>query len=455
MALLLIGCVSVAPGQVSQVRVLLGGSPPLPDPELPGIQFVTLSDSSIVELRERVLAWYLYEGYPFASIGTYLSSPDTLVLRVVPGRHALLEEIRFEPEPATRDWILLRFLDTGIGEAYSPSEIENWKSRLERLEFIDWVGETHLALGQNGNLVLIQELSESPMGYFAASMGFSGTGGSGSTEGGGEVAITNLLGTGRQFELSVWSSEWGIDASVRYREPWILRSPFSAELRASQEIPDSTAVNREIEVVIILGLESLETWAGAGLWKGYQPDSIDRSYSYAIAGMGLLAGRRVHQGWQGIEASLESRIGRASGPDSGYVLASADLDFRGDLFRGVFGAGLGLLSGGIFEGEWIEGRLKAIGGMETLRGYPENSFRAGRYLVARPELSIGETSTRVYVFADIAVLELRDGMRYPVGMGAGIRGTAGVLEMDAGVGFPVLEGLGRARFYLRALASII
>ena len=161
------------------------------------------------------------------------------------------------------------------------------------------------------------------------------------------------------------------------------------------------------------------------------------------------------QGWQGIEASLESRIGRASGSDSGYVLASADLDFRGDLFTGVFGAGLGLLSGGVFEGDWLDGRLKAIGGMETLRGYPENSFRAGRYLVARPELSIGETSTRVYTFADVAVLELTDGMRYPVGMGAGIRGTAGVLEMDAGVGFPVLEGLGRARVYLRALASII
>jgi hypothetical protein len=307
-----------------------------------------------------------------------------------------------------------------------------------------------------GNIVLIQELGEMPMGYFAASMGFSGTGSGDRTEGGGEVAIANLLGTGRQLDLSVWSTDWGgVNAAGRYREPWIFNSPVSAEIRASQELPESTVVNREAEVVVILDLESLETWAGAGIWKGFQPDSADRTYRYGIAGVGLLLGSRVPQGWQGLSIGVESRLGRMSGADSGYVLASADMEMRVDWFDGAFGLGAGLLAGGIFQGEWLDARLTRIGGMETLRGYAINSFRAGRYLVVRPEVSLGETATRAYLFSDMAVLDTSGGIRYPVGVGAGIRGRTGILELDAGVGFPVLEGLGRARFYLRALASII
>jgi hypothetical protein len=440
----------------SSAFVVVEGSPPLPRTDILEMDRIELSDSTIAGLRERILSWYLSEGYPFASAGFFLRAADTLVVRVVPGRHATLEEVRFEPEPLTQERILLRFLGMKPGDPYSQAEVEEWKSRLERQDFIDWTGKTRLALGNMGNLVLIQEIGETPMGYFAASMGYSGSRSGDRTEGGGEVAITNLLGTGRQLDLSIWSSDWGgVDASGRYREPWIFDSPVSLEIRASQELPESTVVNREAEVVAILDLESLETWVGAGIWKGFQPDSVDRTYSYGIAGAGILLGRRVPQGWQGFSASMESRLGRMSDADSGYVLASVDLEMRTDWFSGAFGLGAGLLAGGIVQGEWLDARLTSIGGIETLRGYAINSFRAGRYLVARPEVSLGETVTRAYLFSDIAVLHTQGGIRFPVGAGAGIRGRAGILELDAGVGFPLLEGLGRARFYLRALASII
>ena len=45
-------------------------------------------------------------------------------------------------------------------------------------------------------------------------------------------------------------------------------------------------------------------------------------------------------------------------------------------------------------------------------------------------------------------------MRYPVGCGAGIRGISGIFHADAAAGFPVKEGLGSARLYLRVVASI-
>jgi hemolysin activation/secretion protein len=96
-----------------------------------------------------------------------------------------------------------------------------------------------------------------------------------------------------------------------------------------------------------------------------------------------------------------------------------------------------------------------LGGQATIRGYPENSFRAVRYAVARPEISLGETETRIYLFTDLAVVKTdEDEIRFPAGSGAGIRGRSGMFHADAAVGFPLQEGLGSSRLYLRLRASI-
>ena len=87
--------------------------------------------------------------------------------------------------------------------------------------------------------------------------------------------------------------------------------------------------------------------------------------------------------------------------------------------------------------------LEKLGGQETLRGCPENAFRALRYIVARPEISICETETRIYLFCDLAAIRTPEqGMRYPAGCGAGIRGESGIFNADAAAGFPFMEGLG-------------
>jgi len=60
------------------------GSPPFPPT---GIE-VEISDAALSDLSRDILAWYLSMGYPFASAGMYLSSPDTLMVNLVPGRRA-------------------------------------------------------------------------------------------------------------------------------------------------------------------------------------------------------------------------------------------------------------------------------------------------------------------------------------------------------------------------------
>ena len=434
------------------VSVDLRGSPPIPDISELGIDMVLASDSSIAVLQERILQWYLEEGYPFAGAGFFFSSADTLAVNVVPGRHASLEEVRIEGAPGTRPEVFTRLLSMKPGDIYDREAVDSWLKRLERLKFLDHTGATALFLGELGNLVLIQNLQEGRSGHFAAAMGWDGD----DLEGGGEVLFLNLAGTARELEVSARTTDWGgLNASLRYREPWLFGIPLSLELEAQQETPESSWVNREASLSIIWEMYMMEVKGGAGIWRGYPPDGSRQEYDYGLAGILYRAGRRVPQGWQGINLQFEARAGNRTGQDTSGVLTMAETEIRGDWFRGFLGLGGEILSGGVMQGDWFEGLLRQLGGQQTLRGYPDNTFRAVRYIVARPELSIGETETRMYLFCDMAALETPDEtMRYPVGCGAGMRGTSGIFLADAAAGFPIKEGLGSARLYLRIMATL-
>ncbi|MDM7992824.1 MAG: hypothetical protein QUS11_05870 [Candidatus Fermentibacter sp.] len=429
------------------------GGPPVPPPALlEGMD--AISDSTVAALQDRVLRWYLHQGYPFASTGCYLAAPDSLVAALVPGRHASLEGFRIEGLSGTRPRTLTRLFRGDVGGPYDPGDVEEWRERLERLPYVAWVGGSELMLGPGGNLVVVQEVTEGPMGSFSASMGVSGRGGGDEFEGEGALDITNLLGTGRELMLSIEKSGWGgTDAAIRYLEPWVAGMPLSACLEASQEVPDSAWLNREAEASTVWEVDAaLSVVTGAGKWWGYSPEA-DRTYGYGLAGIAYRPGSMTAMGWEGLELDIEGRLGTSAGPDSSGTLAQAALDSRVDIFGGPLGFGGEVLAGGILEGEPLYARLTRLGGQETIRGRPENAFRAVRYAILRPEVSLGETETRLYAFCDLAWIEETSRDTDAAGAGGGLRGTAGSFRVDAAVGIP-LDG-GPARFYLSAVAEVL
>lgn len=429
------------------------GGPPFPPAELfEGMD--AISDSTVLGLQDRVLRWYLHQGYPFATTGCYIAAADSIVAAIVPGRHASLEGFRIEGLSGTRPRTLTRLFRGDVGGPYDPCDVEEWRERLERLEYISWVGGSELMLGPGGNLVVVQEVSEGPMGSFSASMGVSGRGGGDEFEGEGSLDITNLLGTGRELALSIEKSGWGgTDAAISYLEPWVAGMPLSARLEASQEVPDSAWLNREAEASTVWEVDAaLSVITGAGKWWGYSPGA-DRTYGYGLAGIAYSPGSMTDMGWEGLVLDLEGRLGTSTGPDSSGTLAQAGLDSRVDFFTGPVGFGGEVLAGGILEGEPLYARLTRLGGQETIRGRPENAFRAVRYAILRPEVSLGETETRLYAFCDLAWIEETAGNTGAAGAGGGLRGSAGSFRVDAAVGVP-LDG-GPARFYLSAVAEVL
>jgi len=431
--------------------VIIIGSPPLPQPAELGYSTISAVDSCLTLLREDALAWYLSRGYPFVTVGLFFSCTDTLYVSIVPGRHALLEEVRIEGAPGTKPVVFTRLLSTRPGEPYSGEDVAEWKTRLARLPFVEDVDETTLLLGEFGDLVIVQHITEAPSGYFSASMGWDGS----IVQGGGDALFSNLVGTARELEVSARTTEWGgLNALLRYREPWLMGVPLSAELSISQQTPESSWVNREGSISLIWEMDELEMRVGAGLWRGFPPGDAEQGYDFGLAGFRYRPGSRVSQGWLGADLLMEARIGDRSGGDSTGILSMGTVDLSGSWFSGSIGLGGSLLGGGVLAGEWFTGLLPLLGGQTSLRGYPEDSFRAVRYGLARPEISLGETATRIYVFSDLGAVETEHGIRYPAGCGAGIRGRSGSFMADAAVGFPISEGPGSARVYLTVSAGV-
>ncbi len=432
------------------LTVMIHGSPPVPELYQLGMDTVRISDVS--DLQERLLQWYLEEGYPFASAGFYFSSEDTLMVNAVPGRHAFLEDVIVEGMPGTRPGVFTRLLSVKPGDYYSREAVSRWVERIGRMEFVRSTGASRLLLGTGGNLVLVQEVEKGNAGHFAAAMDYNGD----QVQGSGEVLFLNLAGTARELEISGKTTDWGgFDAYLRYREPWVMGIPLSLQLEISQDTPESSWVNREGNLTAIWDLDRTEISAGAGLWRGYPPDGSSQEYDYGLAGIAYSTMRPVVQGRSGLQVSLQARSGNRSGQDSSGVLTMASAVLRVDLFRGLWGFGGGMMAGGVMQGDWFPGLLRKLGGQATIRGYPENAFRAVRYALIRPEVSLGQTETRLYVFTDLAVVKTADDeLSYPLGSGVGMRGVSGIFNADAAVGFPLREGLGSARLYLKLTASI-
>jgi hypothetical protein len=434
---------------VSAVFVDITGAPPFP----PMPDSVQITDAGISALRDNALGWYLEEGYPFASLALYFPSGDTLTVNTIPGRHALLEEVRFPDSVRTARSILLRELALMPGDLYNPEPVSDWITALERYQFIESAGPCGVALGPGGNIVLLVPVEETPPGWFSGDLDFSSSGG---FTGGGEIILANVFGTGRRLELSAYAVEWGgVDASGLYREPWILGSPLSVQLEIEQQVPDSGSVVREWSGSLILGLGNIDVSGGGGVWKSWPLNSAVESFRYGSAGITWDFTHRRTQGREGYSGTLTTEAGTASGPDSSYLLTRAFTRVEYTLFKGMLGFHMNAQAGGIVSGDWLPTMVTRIGGYSTLRGYARDSFRAGAWAVASPEVSLGETPTRVYVFSDIGILNTGDtGMKYPVSTGIGIRGTTGTLRFDAGSGFPTDKGVGSARFYLSAAVSL-
>ena len=177
-------------------------------------------DASLERLKNR----YTDVGYAFADIEPNLDpDPNTrrvkILYKVNKGKLAYIERIDLAGNSRTRDKVVRRELFIKEGDLFSGPGIRESKARLMRQGYFDEVS-IKWQRGSNDELVVVViEVTERQQGQFIVGVGFS------SLEnfvGTAQISHNNLFGYGWKFSLQGELGRYRTNATVRFREPYLL-----------------------------------------------------------------------------------------------------------------------------------------------------------------------------------------------------------------------------------------
>lgn len=420
---------------------------------------IPLSQAALERGIADVLAFYDARGYPLTTIHPEMVSAGEgwvgIHLHVSEGPAADIGGLVFKGLKRNSPDAVGRETGLSLGEPYDGKKVEDASQRLMSLGVFEEVSEAELTFDSRDTTVtvtmeVVEARTSSVEGagaYFPSAEGARFVGSL-------DLEFRSLAGTLRRLKI-LWSRPGGgrLKWSVEYREPRILSRPFALDANLSSDVADTSYARRRLWLgVTYRGEPRLELGMG-----GFLGTTKDRA---VVGGEGSFSERGLS-----FDLRYDTRRDPVN-PASGQVLAAshqvASLEFEDDasedrtlsglLVDGAQLVGLGgrrvLVLGARFEGVYSsQGRIPAshrvrVGGMRSLRGYPEEWFSVEKALSVTIEVRrlLGRYS-RVYSFFDGATLD--DGSRslgqvrgapfgYGLGFLAGSR--SGILRLEIALG---------------------
>jgi outer membrane protein assembly factor BamA len=427
-------------------------------------------------IRAALLA-YDRAAYPAATIVPEVAATDggglELIIRVREGPRAVIRNVEFEGSTETRRGVLLR--ETGLkpGEPYDGSKVEEARRNLERLGVFETVSEPRLRINpRDSSLSVTFEVVEARTSFLEGVLAYGPRANGNELFGQVMLDLRNIGGTLRKAGVYWMKRGGGRTAwSVRYREPRILTLPLGLEGSIDSDVDETAYERRKFELRLVeqdgRRFELRAGWFLASVREGplLEDDPAgDLRTSYRENGLdlGLMydATDRVVNPTRGTRADLQLEFSTfkctdCDQPDrkiwSGLVSASR-------LF-GIAGRTVGFL-GGRFEavnageGTVPPSHLFRVGGLQSLRGYPEEWFAVERALVLTVEIRyIVGPSSRLYLFLDAGFLggsshESEGGTNYPAGYGFGLTTGSRIGVFRIEVASARGEPLGEAKLHL-------
>jgi len=403
---------------------------------------------------------HLYDrlGYPFTTVQPDLISTGagwvSVGLRVDEGPRATIGDVSFRGLKGTRPKVLLR--ETGLvpGRTYDGETADDARASLMALGIFEDVSEPEMRFDISDTTIsLTYDVVEARNSIFEGMAAYAPSAKANRLVGSLHLELRNIAGTLRRLRV-LWNKpgedrlNWRID----YREPRILGRPVSGLVEVFSDVIEASFARRRLELgFVFTGERRLELGLGGFLGStkdrtldGGEGDFTERGVSFAFR----YEGRDVPENPRsGLFTSFRNEVAELdyqeeSSPDRTltglYLDASyiADARFAVLAFRALYE---GAFAG---EGEVPKSHLVRIGGMRSLRGYPEEWFMAEQALVASFELRrVLSRRSRIYAFFDIATLEdeLRDFgdlTAPPLGYGLGFMGSArtGLFRLEIALG---------------------
>ena len=440
--------------------------------DLDGLAGKQLSESLIVSRAIEMLENLTDEGYPFARITVlprHLREEEDVIaadldFHVDKGSFTRLRRIGFPDAMLTRERLLKLESRLHEREVFTRSALLRAQERLERLEFIDNIGEPRLITTGAGWIDLELTVSERRVNTLTAV--FSAAAGNDNPTGEVRINFGNILGTGRRLRL-----EWlGLDPDrsgilAAYREPWLLGRPVHADLELEQWTADT--LQTTTRYMFGLDWEPVDrlTLSGAIAQEniGSDADSLQTNLASRSTWIeGGLTYDRLDRTWnpnRGYRLKVRSATGRRRWIDSDRDPSKLrrevlSVELAQPLYR-RFVMYEKLATRDISGEDVLFEDLIRFGGAGTVRGYPEAGiFARGATWGSMEARWRPDRDSYLGLFADIGYVYRRDDTikpreEVPLGFGitAGLITKAGRLELDLGLAKG--EPLQNARLHVR------
>ncbi len=410
-------------------------------------------------------------GYPFASVTIVpvdVGEEDNEIFvrfdfRVEKRFHYRIKRVEFPGARLTGSRLLSLESKMRRGDEFSRSRLERAIRRLEKLPYIDYVGNPQLEKTGTGLLNVHIPVNEKRVNRISGVLSSA----PGQDKPTGELKLTlgNILGTGRKLKLE-WS---GLDPCRRgilvgYTEPWILGYPWHTSVELEQWMEDTLSTTTRYKLAIewepadrlfISGSVTDEHIAGndssamsvssRALWReaGIRYDRFDqewnpdRGYSVGISTASAL--RRWDDPGSSSSGLRREKVTAALA----FPLVNKLILYTRLTVHDVSGSGV------ILE------ELIRLGGAESVRGYEEASiFARGAGWGAielrwRPdgESYFGLFGDAGYVYREDSRIAPRKGVPVSFGLTAGMLTRAGRFGLDLGLASG--EPLQNARLHIR------
>ena len=436
-----------------------GEDTPQLDAIFAGRRGIPFSKPELEQAIDDALGFYDGRGYPLARIRPEILEVARgelgVILRISPGPRAKLGRVSFRGMKKTRESVLLRESGLVAGRAYDGDRVDGAREKLLGLGILEEVSEPVLGFDSQDTTVAITfDVAEARTSLFEGVLAYSPGAKGTSLVGSLTLEMLNLGGTLRRAKV-LWTrrGDRRLSWSLYYREPQLVGKPLGLEAGLASDVVDTSYARSKFSVgLVFVGEPRLEIGTGAFLGSakdrkaaGGEGSFRERGLSFSLRYEGRTTPVNPQSGGffevshevESLDYVDDPALDRtlsnlASGAEYVLGLAGRTKLAFGGRFRGVFSS----------SGRVPPSHMVRWGGMETLRGYPEEWFNVEKALTLSLEVRrLLGASSRIYAFIDAATLggaasSFGNLDNLPYGYGFGFMGgtTAGVLRLEIAMG---------------------
>lgn len=396
----------------------------------------------LLNIHEALEKEFLNLGYPFAQIRMMLlaekgatSKEYTLQVNVLTDEIYVLGGVSYSGAKSSTD-LLNRLAGWQVGLHFHPDISEKISKRLLKTGYFDFVEYVGISRQIGRELLWLNyRVKEARQNKVAGLLGY-GSNAEAGWNGFMQVALYNFLESARDLRFELNRDKNSTEGQVFFKNPWWGPIDISTELTGNLELRDSVYQELGARVGFYRNLEALTM----GLLFGWEntrekgAGTMTQKGKSTYTGLEFRMENRKLKKWRGrgLQVNLSIEGWDKELNSSQYYLMKSHHQIGGWWSPGFWGFSSQFLSSGSWPfRETLQSRadLNPLGGIYTLRGYPEKFWQTPFYQIWRKEVyRLGVGDSRYFAFSDLGWVNREvsrfDG-KYVWGYGSGLELSQG------------------------------